>query len=80
MRKLTKKVNVTFSIPENINSLLHSLVEKRGMSQFVTKALERALEEERLSLKAAYAAANDDSDRRLVLQDWSAFDSDGWDE
>lgn len=35
-----KTVNVTFSIPENINFLLHSFVEKRGLSKFVTKAKE----------------------------------------
>lgn len=80
MRKQTKKVNVTFSIPENINSLLHSLIEKRGMSLFVTKALERALEHERLSLKAAYSAANEDTSRISLIQDWSVFESDGWDE
>lgn len=80
MRRQEKKVNVTFSIPENINSLLHSLIEKRGMSHFVTKALERALEDERLSLKAAYSAANEDPSRISLIQDWATFESDGWDE
>ena len=80
MRKVARKVNVTFSIPETINSLLHSLIEKRGMSQFVTRALERALEEERLSLKAAYTAASQDPERISLLEQWAILEGDGWDE
>lgn len=80
MRPRAKKVNVTFSIPETIHALLQSLIEKRGMSHFVTKALERALEEERLSLKAAYIAASRDRDRISLIQDWTTLEADGWDE
>lgn len=80
MRKLARKVNVTFSIPESIHSLLHSLIEKRGMSQFVTRALERALEDERLSLKAAYTAASLDLDRNSLIEEWANLEGDGWDE
>jgi hypothetical protein len=46
----------------------------------VTRALERALEEERLSLKAAYTAASQDLDRISLMQEWSILEGDGWDE
>ncbi|MBX7066775.1 MAG: hypothetical protein K1X28_06050 [Parachlamydiales bacterium] len=75
-----KKIHVTFSIPEEVNTLLHSTVEKRGLSEFVTKALQKALAEERDSLKKAYAAANQDPDRNELLKDWSDLDKEGWDE
>jgi hypothetical protein len=71
-------VNVTFSIPENINFLLHSLVEKRGLSRFVSETLERALREKQQSLKAAYVAANQDLDRKSTIEDWNSLDVDDW--
>lgn len=75
-----KKVHVTFSIPEEVHMLLHSVVEKRGLSEFATKALQKALEEERNSLKKAYAAAHQDSDRNEVLDDWTSLEKEEWDE
>jgi F0F1-type ATP synthase membrane subunit b/b' len=75
-----KNINVTFSIPENINMLLHSFVEKRGLSKFVTKAIEKALEEERNNLKAAFKDAENDPDLKETMADWAALDGDVWDE
>lgn len=75
-----KRVHVTFSIPEDVNRLLHSVVEKRGLSNFATKALEKALEEEQQTLKKAYLAANNDPDRKKVIDDWAGLDSEGWDD
>lgn len=75
----TKTINVTFSIPENINMLLHSFVEKRGLSKFVTKAIEKALEEEKTDLKAAFRAAENDPDLKEIMDDWSALDGENWD-
>ncbi len=76
-----KTVNVTFSIPENLNVLLHSFVEKRGLSKFVSKAIEMALEEEKNNLKAAFRAAENDSDLKETMNDWAALDGEGedWD-
>ena len=80
MSTTTTNVNVTFSIPENINTLLHALVEKRGLSRFVSSVLAHALEEKQQSLRAAYIAANKDPDRKSIIEDWAALDSEGWDE
>lgn len=74
-----KTVNVTFSIPENINRRLHSFVEKRGLSKFVTKAIETALEKEKNSLKAAFAAAENDPDVQEIISDWAVLDGEDWD-
>lgn len=70
----TKKVNVTFSIPNDVNILLHTLVKRRSMSQFVSSAIQKALDEEKESLKAAYIAANSDTARNEVISDWDALD------
>lgn len=64
--KSSKKIRVTFSIPTEVNALLHAIVGKRRQSEFVTKALLIALEEHD-SLKKAYAAANEDPSRKEVL-------------
>jgi hypothetical protein len=74
-----KSITVTFSIPESLNRALHSLVEKRGLSRFVAKAIEKALKLERDSLKAAYAAANNDPDRKKVIEDWNSLETEDWD-
>lgn len=76
----SKKIHVTFSIPEDVNRLLHSTVEKRGLSEFVTKALKKALDEETDLLKKAYASASEDADRNKTVEEWSDLEVEGWDE
>lgn len=74
-----RNVNVTFSIPEDTNMLLHSFVEKRGLSKFVTKAIEEALEIEKNQLKAAFREAENDPDLKETIDDWAALDGEDWD-
>ncbi len=74
-----KTVNVTFSIPENINIALHRRVEKRGLSRFVTKAIEKALTEKQETLKAAFRDAENDPDLKETMDDWAALDGEKWD-
>lgn len=77
---MTKTVNVTFSIPESVNLSLHSFVEKRGLSKFVTHAIEKALEIEKNKLRAAYREAEHDPDLKETMNDWAALDgSEDWD-
>ena len=75
-----QKINVTFSLPVEVNALLHTRVERRMLSQFVSTAIKNALNEERENLRAAYAQANNDPDRNEVLADWDAIDNEGWNE
>ena len=65
----TKKI--TFSIPLDLITTLHSRINKGKLSKFVAKALQKAFEEDDAILKAAYHAANDDPDRLEILQDWA---------
>ncbi|MFV0340165.1 MAG: hypothetical protein ACK5MA_05990 [Parachlamydiaceae bacterium] len=74
-----KTVNVTFSIPENINIALHRRVEKRGLSRFVTKAIEKALTEKHDTLKAAFRDAENDPNLKETMDDWAALDGEEWD-
>ena len=73
-----KKVNVTFTIPLEINKLLHSIVGRRKISSFVAQALHNALKEELEVLKKAYEQAEQDPDRRALIKDWDAIDIEGW--
>jgi len=71
-------VNVTFSLPEPLIRQLHAVVKKRDLSRFVSKAIEKALNEAQEILKAAYAAADKDADRNKVIEDWSLLDIEDW--
>lgn len=69
-----RKVNVTFSIPESLNYALHAHVGKMKLSQFVSGAIEKALEKDTMDLREAYRAANHDEDRLDLIKDWAALD------
>lgn len=73
-----KKINVTFSIPEETNELLHSLVGRKNLSKFVAITLRKALDEKMDMLKKAYAEAEKDPDRSKVINDWNALDIEDW--
>ena len=73
-----KKINVTFSIPEDIHKQLQSFVGQRKMSAFVAKLLSEALKRKREVLKQAYIEAENDPDRNEVISDWSGIDGEDW--
>jgi hypothetical protein len=75
-----KKLNVTFSIPQETIDLMHGLIGRRKLSAFVTEALNNALKEKEEELQRAYAEANVDPDRRETVQDWSSIEGEAWDE
>lgn len=75
-----KNKNITFSMPDELIGTLHSVVGRRGLSQFVAKAIKKALEERMSELKRAYAAANNDPDRLKTISDWESLEAEGWDE
>src|SRR5262245_7877456 len=73
-----KHQNMTFSIPEDLKAILYAQVGKMNMSRFISSAVRKALEEEKANkesaLDAAYAAANQDVDRKKILKDWERLD------
>ncbi len=73
-----KKINVTFSIPEDTNKALHLMIERRQMSSFVTKVINEALAREKEVLKLAYIEAENDSDRKRSISEWQALDVEDW--
>lgn len=73
-----KKINVTFSIPEEINEKLHTLIGRKKLSAFVAETLDKALEEKMKALKRAYAEAENDPDRQELIEDWRITDTEGW--
>lgn len=73
-----KKINVTFSIPEETHKALHMLIERRKMSTFVTKVINDALAHEKEVLKRAYIEAKDDPDRQVTVADWKSLDTEDW--
>lgn len=81
-KKPSKKesVHVTFSLPKDVNKLLHSYVPKRGLSNFVSRAIVKALEEEQAQLKAEFLANENDSVMKSEMKDWEDLDLEGWHE
>lgn len=73
-----KKINVTFSIPEEINDKLHTLIGRKKLSAFVAETLNKALEEKMEALKRAYAEAANDPGQREVAEDWKITETEGW--
>ncbi|MFT4551920.1 MAG: metal-responsive CopG/Arc/MetJ family transcriptional regulator [Chlamydiales bacterium] len=75
-----KTVNVTFSLPLDVRDDLKMYVEKRGMSQFVAKAIRKYLEEEKRELEKAYMQANEDPGQKEANNDWNTTIKDGIDD
>ena len=76
----TKNVHVTFSLPKDVNKLLHSCVPRRGLSSFVSQAIMKALEDEQQQLRAEYLANENDSRMEKEMKDWNILDLEAWDE
>lgn len=70
-----KKINVTFSIPEETHKALHMLIKRRQMSLFVTKVVNDALTQEKEALKLE---AKNDPDRKIPIANWKNLDTENW--
>jgi len=78
MKPSDKKISVTFSIPVELNNILHTMIDRRKLSRFVAKALEHALNEEKKALKEAYMQASKDPDRLRTIKEWEVLDGEDW--
>ena len=74
------KINVTFSLPVDVNTALHAFVERRHLSSYVTKAIKKVLDYDREVLRQDYIAMSQDGAELNDLADWSALDVESWDE
>ncbi len=80
MKPSDKKISVTFSIPVELNNMLHSMIDRRKLSRFVAQALEHALSEQKQALKEAYLQASKDPDRLRTIKEWEELEGEGWNE
>ena len=69
-----KKINVTFSLPVEINELLDSLLGSKNKSAFVAEVLNKALHERMEALKKEYKEAEKDTDRVETIKAWQKND------
>lgn len=74
------KVNVTFSIPQELNRALHAYVERRHLSHYVTEAIKRALEDDQQRLRQAYIEMSCDPQELQEMADWGILESESWDD
>ena len=75
--KKPKKVNRTFSIPQDVAEELHTFVKRREMSQFVTDAIRKELLSKKEELKKAYLSSNQDEGQFIAMDDWKGTLQDG---
>lgn len=75
-----KKINQTFSIPQDISQELHTYVKRREMSQFVSEAIRKELEVKKDELRHAYLMSNKDEGQLQATKEWESTISDGSDE
>lgn len=69
-----KKINVTFSLPVEVNDLLDSLLGSKNKSAFVAQVLTAALQEKVQALKKDYKNAAKDNDRNRTIEAWQKID------
>ncbi|MBX9703593.1 MAG: hypothetical protein K2X39_05520 [Silvanigrellaceae bacterium] len=60
MKKQSKTINQTFSLPTNISQELHVYVNRREMSCFVADAIRKELDAKKEELRKDYQRANED--------------------
>lgn len=73
--------HMTISIPENVKRDLYLHIKKRGISRFITEAIEEKLKIKKLSLEEQYKAAAKDESRNKEFKEWDdAMSKDGLNE
>jgi hypothetical protein len=65
---------VTFTIPEQLDTLLHARVKRGRMSQYVTQALWKALEEDENALLKEFLDADKDAGNLEAKADFSGLE------
>lgn len=80
MRKNTRTINQTFSLPVDISQELHAYVKRREMSRFVSEAIRKELDSKKKDLERAYFMANEDEGQIESMEDWECALKDGLDE
>ena len=80
MRKQSKTINQTFSLPVDVSQELHAYVKRREMSRFVAEAIRKELEAKKEELRQAYQMANEDEGQLEATTEWESTLGDGTDE
>ena len=65
---------VTYTIPENLDGILHTKIERGGMSKFVTQALWEALKRDDEALLMEFLEADKDAGNREVKESFSEIE------
>ena len=80
MKKQSKTINQTFSLPVDISQDLHAYVKRREMSRFVAEAIRKELMTKKDELRQVYLMANEDEGQAEATHDWQRTLGDGSEE
>lgn len=76
-KQTTKMIRQTFSIPADVLEDLHTFIEEREISSFISNAIRKELNTEKL--RQAYRMANKNAGQIEVKKDWKSTIADGLD-
>lgn len=80
MKKQSKTINHTFSLPADVYKELHAYVKRCEMSRFVSEAIRKELEPKKEELRRAYEMANEDEGQLEATTEWQGTLVDGVDD
>lgn len=75
-----KNVPITLTLPENVVRDLHLYISRRGISKFVTKAVEKSLETAKQKLAREFREASQDKERNSEIELWDSLSNEGLNE
>ncbi len=75
-----RKVPITLTLPENVVRDLHLYISRRGISKFVTKAVEERLEATKQKMAVEFREASRDEERNSEIELWDSLSNEGLNE
>ena len=69
---------MSVTMDEDLYRRLKMAAGNRGMSRFISEAVREKLRSTEGRLREEYQAAENDSERRAIVKDWDAIDTEGW--
>lgn len=69
-------MKITISIQDELHVKLNQFVPPRGISDFISKLIEKELDNREAALLKAYQEAYADPERNQLIDEWDALNSD----
>lgn len=75
-----RNVPITLTLPESVVRDLHLYISRRGISKFVTQAVEERLETAKQKIAREFIEASQDEERNSEIKLWDSLSDEGLNE